>query len=280
MKDIIKIFPSALAFLEWASNAPCAWTVELGSREEGSESTEWTGTASYEEAYQLARYGWKDGAQELTRQVATLLPGSALYTSRTRLDIAGFYPDVGRAVTGEMFSMVTPYWPDRDEKRVVWLRYNMSVVSRVDPRAIMTYGAALLSYIQELELKRFPVRLDVCEESAATRGKNMRVSFQFTLKQPGERLSSASLAFWLGHPSALRRIALSALERLPVQGAFFPGYGRPIDFTESSPGVVRLCATHASGDRDIDLAQIRERHEAARAGAAASLRSASRATLG
>ena len=66
-KKIIKKFRSPNDFLEWATTAESPWTGELSSRRERDSS--WAGTANYDEAYKLARYGWKEGLDQLSAQV-------------------------------------------------------------------------------------------------------------------------------------------------------------------------------------------------------------------
>jgi hypothetical protein len=261
-QDIIKVFPSASAFLEWATRAPSPWRGRLKSRLISDDRTSWTGTETYKEAHKLARYGWRQGVEKLRSSVPVGASTASYAVARLRYDVAGSFPDAARAATGDMFSMGTPYNPDREERPVVRMRYDMGVTFCVDPNIIISFGGALLTYVERLELARFPVGIDMCWDLCPSVGSrdSAQVSFQFPLKRVGERLSMSGLAFWVAHPSALRRIGFSALERLDIEKYYGEGYGKPRPFTDTEPGVVRLCAEEAISDSECNLKTIRAAH--------------------
>jgi hypothetical protein len=243
----------------WAAKAPCLWPAEdCESREEG-QRTDWFGTRTFDEAYRLALYGWPEGAAMMRRAMPMeSRGGQVVITSRPTYDVAGDYPDVGRAVTGDMFSMATPF--RRSAQRVrdgVTLRYSFGGIAKVETSRMTCFGVALLSFIDELELGGTPVTLNVLHESVSS---GPDVSFRFPLKRAGESVSLAGLAFWLAHPSAFRRIAFSAMERLDIYRWFGDGYGSTCVVTPPPPGVLAFDITDASDDVAYDLRTIRDRY--------------------
>jgi hypothetical protein len=256
---ITKKFETPRQFVEWATHAPCLWSGNLSSRKTENEASPWSGSRTYEEAYDLALSGWPEGIQKLAKQMdLTIPPAPPSRTPKKLYDVAGYYPHAGRAAAGELLSMVNPKRADRGAKPIIKIKYNLSANASTSPNKIITFGSALCSYINRLELQRSSlVILNACEESFGRNG--LGVSFQFPLKNPGFPLSLADMVYWMAHPSALRRICFSALERLDVQHSFGFGYGTPADIT-SAEDELRFSPMDASGSFDQDLKNIQASH--------------------
>lgn len=258
---IIKKFNSASAYLEWATNAPCLWKSEPESREEGNKS--WAGTASYDEAYKLAKYGWRDGIKKLSREfeiAKKILP--PVTRERKRYDLEGFVPNPGRAASGEMFSMLQPNNKIK-HKPVINIRNNFSYTWDKSSDEIIRWGASVCSYIDALEQSGVSVQLEAAFESRPScgGGGGPALSFQFPLKRADQQLSIASLVFWWAHPSALRRIGFSAKERLDVEQYYRGGYGRPKNVTTSKiPNTLHLDFLGERGSIEENIKSIREKH--------------------
>lgn len=222
---IIQKFDTPFDFLQWATHAPCKWTGSLQSRAESSENTRWTGTRNYEEAYNLALYGWEEGLKMLSDNVKIAEKAIPPITKpERRYDIAGYYPNPARAAAGEIFSMVAFDSGDLKRKPIVRLRTHFGAIANVEVTKIMQWGAAICSYINKLEQSGQSVQLDSASEVIPSKNENdsdaPSLSFQFSLKKAGEPLSLATIVFWWGHPSALRRITFSGYEKLNVGSGF------------------------------------------------------------
>jgi hypothetical protein len=264
---IVKEFDSSLDFLEWASNAPCLWKYYSDSRKISSNQTEWTGTKNYEEAYELAKYGWPQGLQMLSEQVKIaerMQPPATV--RRRRHDIAGHYPNPARAAAGEIFSMVQRgrvFSP----KPIIRIRYNYSALGGVNPDTIMKFGAALCSYINRLEIAGHPVELEATNESrpsdrAYESEAPKGLCFRFPLKKAGQPLSLSNVVFWWAHPSAQRRITFSARERIDIERWYGDGYGRTDNVLPIEPGVLNLSINDAGKSIEQNLETILKKHSA------------------
>ncbi len=254
---IIKQFDSPGEFLEWATNAPCLWRGDLASREVSSNKTEWTGTRNYEAAYDLAKYGWPEGLKMLAEKVEIaqqVLPPIVIH--RRRHDVAGHYPSPARAAAGEIFSMVHKGETIK-QKPIARIRHNFVFNGNQSTQKVMNWGAALCSYIEHLQQAGHPVELMAIIEASSS---GPSVSFQFPLKKAGQHLSMASMVFWWAHPSVVRRIYLSACERLDIERWYSSGYGRAARVTNPESDVLNLAFEDAGDTIEQNLKTIHDKH--------------------
>jgi hypothetical protein len=254
---IIKKFPSANAFLEWATHAPCLWTGELSSRR--TDRQHWYGTANYEEAYQLAKYGWPEGLAMLTKEVNAarkIIP--QVVERKKRYDVAGQYPAPGRAAAGEAFAMVRKGQAFK-QKPVLKVRLNINANAGVPANKIMQWGASICSYIDMIETQGQSVELTTIMESSSS-GPNL--SFQFLQKPAHHHLSMSSVVFWWANPSAQRRINFSGKERLDIERWYGDNYGCAENVTEPDEGTLHLSIYDAGQSLEENLEIMRAKHEA------------------
>lgn len=257
-ETIIKLFDTPYDFLQWATNAPCMWKGDLSSRKE--RNRDWAGTATYEEAYQLAAYGWPEGLKLLSDKIELV---EKIVTPearpKIRYDVAGYYPNPARAAAGEIFNMAMPVRPENRTQEIIKIRYSIARAARVDSDQIIAFGAALCSYINMLEKQGSYVELEAVAEFKPNDG-GPDLSFQFPLKKAGNNLSAASIVFWLAHPAALRRICFSAFERLNVERFYQETYGYPRTTTEVPKGTLYLTINDAGRTFAEGIESIRKKH--------------------
>jgi len=87
------------------------------------------------------------------------------------------------------------------------------------------YGLAIARYADELEQAGYPVA--VIAVMAAQQGSN-RTSHSWTVKEQGQGMNLADIAFSIGHPGCFRRIGFAAFERT---GPEYYGYGQASPIT-------------------------------------------------
>lgn len=232
--QITKHFSSANEFLKWATEAPCMWEGSLASQRYDLDG-EWSGTRTYDEAYKLARYGWDDGVKMLRDSIETEPVMTEVTQPETFYDVAGDYPMPALAAAGEPFSMVMNREADINQP-ITKFMMNIGYPLNIRSEEIMLLGGALFSYIKALESKGLSTQLDVCMNlkpsfnlfsnlSAEDQTNGSKISFYFPLKKAGQNLSIPSLIFWWAHPSSLRRIGFSAVEKLDVEKHYADSYG-------------------------------------------------------
>ena len=141
---IVKEFNSATEFLEWATSAPCQWKGELESREKGN--SKWAGTKTYEEAYDLALYGWEEGLKRLAKEFRKAQRIITPPTTRQHtFDFAGHRPHPARAAAGEPLSMIRESQADIKPKPIINITTNFSYNANIFASKIMKWGAAICS---------------------------------------------------------------------------------------------------------------------------------------
>ncbi|MGE3279723.1 MAG: hypothetical protein AB7H90_03305 [Alphaproteobacteria bacterium] len=161
------------------------------------------GTRTFDEAMELARYGWVEGRNHLFDAMANIRP--TFPKRMDRFDVAGAYPFVPRHVAGDPMSMVMPGRGAIASRPVIHVNYIGGAIADVSGRAFINRGAALLSYIDALENMGYSVELTV---SRRTKSKDGTYTFEavIPLKSAGQALDIHRCAFALAHPAMHRRL--------------------------------------------------------------------------
>ena len=199
-----------------------------------SEKTEtqgnWYQTIDLDHAMSLLRNGWADKSKELEKKLNTKLKKEAAPVMRQRsvYDVVGGNASVPRYLQGVPTNMVRQVRQPVKEK-VVTINYNISYSFMVTGDQIIQKAVDCLSYVKSLEDKGTRVNLKVYLVSREPHGGSKTFAYEVTVKKSSERLSISKLAFTLCHPSMLRRIMVSCIERDPeVTSEFVDGYGVPV----------------------------------------------------
>ena len=128
---------------------------------------------------------------------------------------------------------------------------------------VIKWGAALCSYINELEKLGLSVQLIGVFENSPCRDKSgPDISLQIQMKAPGQRLSLSNLVFWLAHPSALRRVKFAAFEKMDIQSWYGKGYGRSESFELCGDDVLYLSIDDSGYGIEESLENIAKKHAA------------------
>ena len=231
---------SIAQLLYWAEKAPQVWEREPTSREENSHRTNWTGTETFEEALSLARNGWPEGRELMEKVLEAYRPKAYQRPiPKTSWDVAGATPDVPRYVAGAPDAMIPPDDMHAEQKPIVRLVVHITYAAVVSPQAIINWGAAMVSHIHKMEEAGLQVEVtgvwySTPSERAASGGPH--VAIRFPLKAADQQLNLDRLAFWLAHPSSLRRIEFSCMERMDVERWYHCGYGRATQSYHSPDG--------------------------------------------
>jgi hypothetical protein len=185
-------------------------------------------TESLQAALDLARNGWKAGTDKLVSGLgaANLLTHAAPVPFLS-YDVAGSLPDVAEFCAGNPACMITYSDDSAKTKPIYRFVISLAFSSLVSGAAIINRGAAILSYVQKLELEG--ARCEVFALFTAEKNAK-RFSVGVTLKRPDEPLELDRLAFALSNPAMLRRILFACYERqLWLENDFSSSYGAPSD---------------------------------------------------
>ncbi len=224
----ISRFSSIEDFMTHLENAP------LGEGWKGSQSSQdssygFTGTHSYSEAIGLVKNGWKDGAEQIKKGLDMI---KSYGQSRELIyDIAGERPSVVRAIAGMPDSMIRKIPAQGKRQPIISLLVNVGGIGSVESYAMKNRAIAIASVIDELESVGFSVELNCIWYNTSSKYKDGFFGITFPIKHAGQPMDISNIAFFMGHPSFLRRLLFSWVETLGSR-AELSGYGSSTDITD------------------------------------------------
>lgn len=181
------------------------------------------GTPSRDAAFEIARLGWAEG-RKLVSKARAQMPKASARVNVMEWDVAGAYPDPARAAAGAPDCMVNNGDLVECPTQVIRVVVSVSTPCTTPLNEFVNRGAAILSAIEAAELCGYPVEVEV-EETSHTMGQGFSCSI--VLKHAGHPADLDSLAFFLIHPSSLRRVLFALLETEHERITMQRGYGRP-----------------------------------------------------
>jgi hypothetical protein len=193
--------------------------------------TEWSGTATLDEAVNLAVDGWHAVRPEVQRlfdslesQIATAMDEQ--FT--VRYDYSGDMVDMGRYVAGDPECMVD-YVTEPQERmgKVVRLMVAGIASAYVKPEQIRARGVAVCALIDVLHKLGVGIELwtEQCYHHPA--GEQDAYSMLVKLHDSADMMDIDDIMFAIAHPSMLRRIGFAGVEQMEWSSAYIRnGYGR------------------------------------------------------
>lgn len=206
--------------LEEATRRP-KWTCELSSEERGSFCDSFAGTPDYAAAMRLFREGWQEGRDRIVNGLMAVTPPTIRHETR-RLDVAGAYPIVPLAITGDPVCMVD-MGEEIAPRPVVRLVVSTNGNMNINRTTFINRGIAICSVIDAMENAGQRVELIACNTSTTADDRYLGV---YTVKEPDQPLELDRIAFAFAHPSFHRRINFRMYELYMPQGRWSDGYGR------------------------------------------------------
>lgn len=210
------------------------------SAQEGNAS--FRGTDSFDEALQLARYGWPQGLEAVNRarELVKIPEGEADRRTVPTFADEGDEVAVDRFLEGESDCWYTfPVVEVPRSGRVVQVVVDGCASFGVSKDAIAAKGAAALAIVDALEARGLRVELYLC---AAAQHTGTTWDVRVLLKRSEDVLELDRLAFFLTHAATLRRLFFRAWERLPGFTKTGQGYGKPRPYTSEhfAPGAILI----------------------------------------
>lgn len=182
------------------------------------------GTPDREAAFDLARHGWAEGRKLLSKACAQM-PRASARVRVVEWDVAGAYPDPVRASAGAPDCMVTGGDTVECPTQIIRVVVSLATPWTTSLGEYINRGAAILSAIEAAEINGYPVQVEA-EETVLYQDRGF--SGSIVLKHAGHPSDLDSLAFFLIHPSALRRVFFSLLETEHDLLHMQIGYGIPM----------------------------------------------------
>ena len=201
---------------------------------EGSES--FTGTKDLDEANKLATFGSQDILQKIEASADKL-------SSHFERDAPSFrivFSPVGSAFSCSRMIKDNPKCMKRRRRtigasRVVEIMFNITAWCTIESDTMAKRGAAIFTVVRAMEKQGYSVGLTLVTANSRSNGNNTFVR----VKEPSEFLDPAVAAYWIAHPSSLRRSFFRLYESLSPElrekygyerGG---GYGRCAEVSES-----------------------------------------------
>ena len=186
----------------------------LASRTNGT-SREWDFGVGWTGAIELAREGWPEGRKRVA-EVADKMREEVLQDSR-ELEapafvhgVAGAYVDVPAYLAHDPECMVA-WVPVAQERPIVRLYVSIGGSAGIDSGAFKRRGAAAAALVDLLEMTGRRCEVIACADTR--QGPGIRL----VVKRPEHPLDMDSVAFWLAHPAAFRRMFFAMMEHMSAE---------------------------------------------------------------
>ena len=220
-------FPRIQKFFEWEQFLDYVdWSGHENRR--ASHNTynkyiEGTLTRSFQEAMQLARYGWVDGLKQLKDiepvNLHTATIAMQTYDTESRYDIAGGAVNIGRylAHAPDCMRRMTPTRNHTLPARIQKILINSIFPRTTQPSAVLKHGYTVYQIIDALE------RANIQTDITIVFPVNKHIMYSqrdyyfyetyIKIKDSTDIIYPEKLLFCLAHPSMLRRLAFSEFEK-------------------------------------------------------------------
>lgn len=206
----------------------------LASRAVSKKRTQFTGTKSFKEAFDLAETGWTN--RKTVSQIADQLNVTStaqIKQATTTMAVAGSYVDIGTYMSGDPNCMVE--FEEQDAPKTVRIGFNISTSAHSDETTFNLRGAIVLAMLSKLAESGYSTEIVVYD---SMHSKGIHHCDAFVLKPSDRYMDEDAVSFWCSHPSALRRLMFRMNEcnlseickRFGFHGG---GYGQPTDLAEN-----------------------------------------------
>jgi hypothetical protein len=168
-----------------------------------TDSGDWYGTKSLQEAIDLVHKGWKEGVDKVERLRGAIVAQTPMQLKPAKFGIVGSVPSVPRAVSGNPLNMKTVD-PKKSSKRpIITLISDMSANCSHSSAEFVNRAAVVAALIDQIEAAGYS-----CEVIATAYGQcgNFRIKSHVVVKDSNQPVDVARLAFGIGHPGMFRRL--------------------------------------------------------------------------
>lgn len=197
---------------------------------------EWYGCRSFNEAADLLKDGWREGAELMKKWESyfnKIISEHTLNPEPTP-DFHGEYFDIGLVLSGvpECWYKI-PEVEQESKGKIVKIGVSIDASCAFTADDLIKRGAAALALIHAFELAGKSTEVTVCSQTSTGYGNGDLLQYLIPAKKAGEMLDLERVAFLTAHPGAFRRLAFSCMENEPknIRDQFgvsdFGGYGYP-----------------------------------------------------
>lgn len=205
--DIVRRFDTWDSMVDYTLHPDCNTS---GKGYSTTDTPEWCGTSTWEEAVELARSGYNAPLPEINRlsdEIQYNIGTGLMNSFETTYDSSGAEVDIGRYVSNDPDCMIEAV-PVRISKvgRVITILISGSYSAGTDLAAHSKRGAAIVSLIDTLERLQHSCEIWLQNTVFAESMRMNRFTTLVRLKAPEEPVDIPKLAFAIMHPASLRRV--------------------------------------------------------------------------
>lgn len=201
-KVVIKKFDNVTEFISYLRR-PCnpIFSVRMS---EMTDDPSWSGSATYEAADNLLKYGDKESLKRIQKASQKLQVSGGGYKTRRRVttSVVGFVPHIPNYLQGKPDCMINIITERIKSPKVVNILYNRSVSADISAEEIAEAGAKILSYVASLESQGYRVNLHTL---AIAKWDNEVHATIIRIKSSDQHLDPLKVAYPLVHASMHRR---------------------------------------------------------------------------
>ena len=206
-----------------------------------SEESSFYGTRTMDDAFALCRNGWQEGAERVARirdKVATNAPTQRRYA---RYAVAGAIPNVPRYLAGNPQHMLRLESASARQRPVITLVNHMGGSAMIEANTFTNKCAVVAAVVDAIENAGFSCHVIGVSYSATDGDSNKYLcGVAVTVKNPGEHVDIARMAFALGHAAMFRRLVIGTRSSDSVNRPLTQNSGHTVDFQSSVPNVYVL----------------------------------------
>jgi hypothetical protein len=235
---VLKNFENAGDFVDHVKNNPC----HISWREDHSKSEGDFYGCSWPDALKYATEGWPEGLKALSGELSVIRTQG---NGRARVyDVAGDYPIIGRAVAGMPDSMSRRVINNASKRPIIDLYISPQMTCRGDNKKFMKLGAAIVDLVDTLENSGYSVNITVSMATKSKRVAGHVIAAAINLKSAGQSLDLEKMAFFLAHPSFLRRLGFKFFTVETSEDKLGDGLGTYLDQADhdkiAQPGSIQI----------------------------------------
>jgi hypothetical protein len=194
------------------------------------DSDSWSGTKTWAEAIDLCRNGWRDGIEKIAKLREKITAANPIAPRLVRWDVAGAFPSVPRALAGNPLNMRRIDSAQSRRRPILNLITDIAASSSVSADHITRRAACTAAIVDAAEAAGFQCAVITYHRADSHCGK-LGAAIVTTVKEPGQPVDLARLAYGLGHAGMLRRHGFAAWGMQPACAPLESVLGRPSALT-------------------------------------------------
>lgn len=219
-------FSSPETFADWLdkNGARHAW-ITTDRIEELADAAD-CGGCNTRDAIKLALAGWAEGAEQAARLRDKITAANPNGPRLARWDIAGAYPNMPRALAGNPLHMRRVDSARLKRRPVLTFVSHYGALAGVSGDFMLRRAAVVAAIVDAVEAAGYSAQVIAWTASSKDSEKVTGAETACTLKDAGQALDVARLAFGLGHPALLRRMTFAARGAMPSLKPLGTGMGQ------------------------------------------------------